>query len=502
MSRTIAPLSAPAIMPAAQSPAVKVRHAYGVRAHWIQVKEGAAEGDASCEAGHRIPLPDGEVDGIYAGWTWDGSALSVQQDRYGFFPLFESRWAGARHLSTDLVTLLERGAPTTLDYDALSVFVRVGFFVGADTPFQSIRAVLPPCLPRRRQNIARTAAVDGFVDLCRQAMRRRLPSAPFEMPLSGGRDSRHILFELCDAGRAPQACVTVRHFPPRANDDELIARELCQVLGIEHRVIDQPHDRAAVERRKNAATHLCTDEHAQFVVLADHLQAHTRETYDGIAGDVLSQSTYLRPEVHALYTRGDFAGVAAFVLDGYGTTMTERALEKVLAPDFYREVPRERALVRLQAEVARHADAANPIGSFFLHNRTRREIALAPFALMRGITAYAPYLDRDLFDLLSSLPAELLMDRSLHTDAIARAWPQHANLPYERKGLKVQDRAAQRRLAASLAAAVLRPATRPFLRRAPLLAPLAATLLDGAAGRSWHAPLVLYLDQIAAVRER
>jgi asparagine synthase (glutamine-hydrolysing) len=473
-----------------------------VRAQWIQIRDGAAEGDTSCEAGHRIPLLGGEIDGVYAGWAWDGTTVRIEQDRYGFFPLFEGRWANARHLSTDLVTLVERGAPTALDYDALSVFVRVGFFVGADTPFQSIHALLPPPLPRRRQEIARAAAVDGFIDLFRQAMRRRLPSGPFEMPLSGGRDSRHIVFELRDAGRPPQACVTVRHFPPRANDDELVARELCQVLGIQHRVIDQPRDRAAVERRKNVATHLCTDEHAQFVVLADHLQAHTRETYDGIAGDVLSQSTYLRPEVHDLYARGDFAGVAAFILDGYGTTMSERALRKVLAPDFYREVPRERALVRLQTEVARHAEAANPIGSFFLHNRTRREIALAPYALMRGITAYAPYLDRDLFDFLSSLPAELLMDRTLHTEAIARAWPQHANVPYERKGLKIQDRAAERRLAASLAAAVLRRATRPFLRRAPLLAPLAVTLLDGAAGRSWHAPLVLYLDQIAAVRER
>jgi len=468
-----------------------------VRPYWIRVKGEHAEGDLTCRVGHRITLPDGAVDGVYAGWSWNGRELTVEQDRYGFFPLFEWRSGDTRMVSTDLLTLIDQGAPRALDFDALSVFVRVGFFVGADTPFRSIRAVLPPPLPTRRLDVPRTEAVDGFIGLFRQAIARRLPSGRFVMPLSGGRDSRHIVFELCDAGHPPSACVTVRHFPPRANDDELIAREVCAARGLQHRAIDQPADRAALERRKNAATHLCTDEHAHFVVLADHLRAHTTETYDGIAGDVLSQSTYLRPEVHALFTRSDHAGVAHFVLDGYGVMMSEPALERVLAPELRREVPRERAIARLTSEVARHAGAANPIGSFFLSSRTRREIALAPYALMRDLTVYAPYLDRDLFDFLAALPAELLMDRSLHTDAIARAWPQHARLPYERKGLKVQDRWVQRRTAAVVMGAVLRGRTRSYLRRATLLPMLAATLADGAAERLWPAPLVLYLDQIA-----
>ena len=459
-------------------------------------------GDLVCEEGHRIPLPDGGLDGIYAGWRWTGRELVIEQDRYGFFPLFE--WAGAdtRVVSTSLVTLIEQGAPRALDLDALSVFARVGFFVGADTPFESIRAVLPPALVRRRLDIARTDAVDGFIDLFREAIARRLPSGPFVMPLSGGRDSRHILFELRDAGHAPAACVTVRHFPPRANDDELIAEEICRTLAIEHRVIPQPRDRASLELAKNIRTHFCSDEHAQFIVLADHLRAHTRDTYDGIAGDVLSQSTYLRPDAHALFTGTDYAAAAAFVLDGYGTTMTEAALERVLAPALYRQAPRERALARLVTEISRHGDAANPVGSFFLHNRTRREVALSPFGLMRGITAYAPYLDRDLFDFLSALPAELLMDRALHTDAIARAWPQHAHLPYERKGLTIDDRWAQRALAAALARAVVRDSSRSMLRRAALLPRLMATVADGAHHRLWHATLVLYLDQIAALRDR
>jgi hypothetical protein len=449
--------------------------------------------------GHRIALADGSVDGIYAGWQWTGGELAVHQDRYGFFPLFECRTTDAYALSTDLLTLLERGAPADFDLDALAVFVRVGFFVGTDTPFRAIRAVHPPALPRRRLDMRRPEARDAFIDLFRTAITRRLPAAPFVMPLSGGRDSRHILFALCDAQCQPQACVTVRHFPPRANDDELIARELCTTLGIEHRVLEQPRARTMVERRKNEATHICTDEHAQFVVMADHLRAHTRETYDGIAGDVLSQSTYLRPEILALVERGNLRGAAEFVLDGYGTMMAEGALARVLTPAVYRELSRERAVQRLAREMAAHVDAANPIGSFFLANRTRREIALAPFALMRDVIAFAPYLDRDVYDLLAALPASLLLDRALHTDAIAKAWPQYAHVPYERKGMKMQDRGAARALARDLARIIVGERLRRWVRPSAVLPGVGATVLDGSAERLWHTPLLVYLDQITAV---
>jgi hypothetical protein len=462
----------------------------------VRVRDGHVDGDLSCCAGHRLRLADASVDGVYAGWSWSNGQLVVEQDRHGFFPLFEWRQTGTRVLSTDLLTLLEIGAPHALDLDALSVFVRAGFFVGNDTPFAAIRAVLPPPALRRRLDISRDQAIDGFIDLFRQAIRRRLPSGPYRMPLSGGRDSRHILFELLAAAAPPSACVTVRHFPPRANDDELIARELCDALGLKHVVLPQPDDRWALEVRRHATTHLCSDEHAQFVVLADHLRAHTSETYDGIAGDVLSQSTYLRAEAHALFARRDFEGFAGFVLDGYGTTISERALGRVLAPVLARELPRERAVARLAAEAARYADAPNPVGSFFLHNRTRREVALAPYGLMRDITVYAPYLDRDLYDFLAALPAEMLMDRALHTDAIARAWPQHAALPYERKGRKMEDRRGQRRWARALAVAVARRRSRAFLRLG-VLAPLLASSADGAAHRLWPGALVSYLDQIA-----
>jgi asparagine synthetase B (glutamine-hydrolysing) len=476
----------------------------------------SATGAARGELGHRVRHADGTCDGIYAGWRWDGGALAIEQDRYGFHPLFAWTTPARVVLAASVAALLDAGAPRDLDHEALSVFLRVGFFLGDDTPFRAIRALppqaalrwsdsgpaldgAPPRMPPP-QSITRDQAIDELIVRFRAAMARRAPQSPFELPLSGGRDSRHILFELSAAGTLPRACVTVEHFPPRGNDDVAIAGEVCRRLRLPHVVIRQDADRAGAEREKNVRTHYCSDEHSQFVVLARHLRASTAATYDGIAGDVLSQSSYLNAAVQALVERRDALAIARYVLDGYGVMVTDAALARLLAPAVWREVPRERAEARLAREIARHLDAPNPVSSFFFWNRARREIALGPYALMRDVTVYAPYLDRQVFELLASLPASLEMDRRLHTDAIARAFPQHADIPYERKTARSRRPWLQRRLAASLARDVV--ANRGLLRARTLLPGVLATVADGNAERLWHTALTVYLAQLGALASR
>jgi hypothetical protein len=222
--------------------------------------------------------------------------------------------------------------------------------------------------------------------------------------------------------------------------------------------------------------------------------AETAETYDGIGGDVLSQSAFLNPDIVRLVEKGDAEAIAEYLLDGYGITVTEAALDRLLAPDLRRRLSRERAVARLGREIRRHLDAPNPIASFFFWNRTRREIALSPYALIRDVVVYAPFLDHDVFDLLSSLPARDLLDRRLHTEALARAYPEIADVPYERKSNAVVRRRAGRRLAGGLLASLLRNGR---LLRAETLAPgVVATLVDGRLERLWHAPLAIYLAQL------
>ena len=53
--------------------------------------------------------------------------------------------------------------------------------------------------------------------------------------------------------------------------------------------------------------------------------------------------------------------------------------------------------------------------------------------LGRVATVWCPFLDDALFDFLSAIPAASLLDHSLHSDVIARAYPRWADVPYAAK---------------------------------------------------------------------
>jgi hypothetical protein len=486
---------------------------------WIRLQRGtvdtiAVSGALECRVGHRVAAHGGVDDGIFAGWQWRDGRLTIEQDRYGLFPLFAWLTPASCALATDIDDLLALGAPRTLDPDALSIFLRFGFYVGDDTPFASIQAVPPgarlawePSGPRLdgsrpavvRHDITRETAVDGFVDLFRAAIARRLPQGPYTLALSGGRDSRHILLELLRQGVPPARCATLAHFPPRANTDISIARALSSRAGVTHHVIPQWTMRFAAERAKNVRTHFCADEHSQWVALADYMTGATKETYDGLAGDVLSQSTYLTAALHARFASGDPAQVVDGMLGGNGPVIAEAALHTLVASRLLGSASLERARARLTRELEGHMEAPNPIGSFYFWNRTRREIALGPYSLMRDITVYAPYLDAALFDLLAGLPAPLLMDRRLHTDAIAKAYPAFADLPYESKGALEGNRPVQRRFARDLLRSAARRA--PLLNRRGVLPGLIATAIDGHPTRLWHGAMTAYLTHLGEIAE-
>jgi asparagine synthase (glutamine-hydrolysing) len=396
-------------------------------------------GQLSCDLGHRLPSRSQSVpDGVFGSWRWDGRALRVEHDRYGFYPLFYYCRADEFAISPSLVTLLHEGASLDIDADALAVFLHLGFFIGSDTPFSHIKAVPPNVrflwdgrldVEERhelggRLAISRTDAVGAFGELFRQAVQTREAHGEVVVPLSGGRDSRHILFELCAAGHRPAFCISAGRYGPGNNDLE-VARALADELGLKHVLVPRL-PRLEAELRKNLTTSFCADEHAWLMPLGDRLNDSGMTIYDGIGGDVLSASLFQKPAWLELY-RARRLGDLANSLIG----RRAEAIKAVLEPDFRALRGRETALDRIVDELGRYADAANPSTMFFFWNRTRREIALAPFGVLSGVeTCFCPYLDHELFDFLASLPPEVTLDRTFHTETIERTHPTFAHVPY------------------------------------------------------------------------
>src|SRR5690242_11615152 len=331
-------------------------------------------GQLSCSFGHRIARSEGSDDGVFAAWSWNGDTLKVENDRYGMYPLYYAAWDGQIAVSRGIMSLLHCGTPTDLDGDALAVFLRLGFFLGEDTPFRAIRVPPPNGVLEWRaghlnvqsglrfpkpQHLGRRTAQDGLIELFATAIRRRRPQAEdFSVPLSGGRDSRHILLCLCADGSKPRSCITVRSFMQRQHDEDEAAARVAAALEVPHVVLHQTSDLFTAEQGKNVATDFCTDEHAWLLVLADYLSNRARWIYDGIGGDVLGNGLFAEPESIELYEANRIEELA------------ERLLGPEIWPDIltksaYKRLSRSAALGRLIREMSRHASAPNTITSFY-----------------------------------------------------------------------------------------------------------------------------------------
>ncbi len=477
-------------------------------------------GQSHAEFGHQIPSTSRPVaDGVFGRWHWDGTRLVVNNDRYGFYPLFWFRPPGGGIcISSSLASLVEQGASTELDIEALAVFFRLGFFVGDDTPFLAIRTVPPnavfewengnlnchgryPQVPRASE-LSRDDAIDRYTDLFAKAMAKRTPGTDaFAIPISGGRDSRHILLELHRTGYEPAVCVSALDNPPDPNEDPKIAAALCQELGFRYVVIDQQLSRFRAELRKNRETHFCAAAHGWYLALADFLNGQFECTYDGIAGDVLSQSKFLNTHLDAAFRSQNVNGVCDALLSRQSSS--ELGLQRLLKGSLATAAEGAVARRRLAEEVEKHMGGPNPVASFIFWNRTRRMIALAPYSLLSGVPrVHAPFLDHDLFDFLTTLPSSMLMDHGFHDDTIARAYPDFAHIPYlDKAALPADDTRVRLRYLTEFARTfVLKRPSRLMKNLLPRAKMLAGVLSRGHVNPS-ISPLIIYLDQVESIMD-
>ena len=145
--------------------------------------------------------------------------------------------------------------------------------------------------------------------------------------------------------------------------------------------------------------------------------------------------------------RTDCRALAESLFDRFSS---EAVVARTLTPAANRRLNRPVALDRLVEELDEHRAAPNPLRSFLLFNRTRREISLSPFALMAGFRVACPYLDRRVCDLMMSRPPELVIDHRFHDDAIRSRYPNYWHLSFAGPGQASGSTAFYRRLGIQL----------------------------------------------------
>jgi len=401
--------------------------------------------------GHRLLLDDdSRPRGLFAEWSWDGTTLNARVDPLGFFTLFVYAKGSEIVLSPSILQLLAQDADPTPDHVALAVFHRIGFFVETDTPFRHIRT-LPPGgrltwrdgvlqvqggapAPQTRDDLTRAQAVEAFIELPRAAIRRFLQAweGPVTLPLSGGRDSRHILLEMVHQGRKPDTCVTFHHGGQVLNSEVQAARAIAGRAGVHHTILGRPQMRLRNSLRAMFLTQLCSDEHAQMMPMHDFLRGSPSAVFDGIGGDILTNPDDAAAGFQARARRDDYEGIAIGMAEGHGSVLGRTGQRHhggpggVFSPGLETE-----AIGRIAAAIRMFRDAPDPYQAFWFWNRTRREISFTSTGVLGGAAmVYGPYLDPEFVDLGLALPWSVTCDQKLHDDAIALAFPEYSDIPY------------------------------------------------------------------------
>lgn len=464
-----------------------------------------------CELGHKLPgCKPSIADGVYAGWSWDGQRLSAYTDRYGLFPLFYYVDSHQITLSPSLITLVLELKLGDLDAEALAVFFHLGFFVDEDTPFLGVK-VLPASgrlswagtllleggqTVGGRLQCSRDDAIDEFNRLFAKAIERRLGFGEFVVPISGGQDSRQILLELDRQGMHPHHCVTASAIPPKLTD-VAPAQELCRAVGVSHLVTPRaaPFD---AEQQKNLLTHFCTDEHAWFMGVANHLAETPHPIFDGIGGGIAKLQ---KPKTLQLYREGRWQELAQYL-----APRSTDLLAPVLPEGYLSPHAQELAHQRIIRTLRRYENATNPMTMFFFWNRTRREIALQSFGILRGVTqCLCPYLDHEVFDFAISLPPDI--QNNFHHDAIQRAYPKYADIPYS--GVLKRDKRLFGFSGFGFAMQVMRYAVRNNVQWVSRILPICSSSLKCTMSRRYRSahfwlspPRWLYVAQLEKLRAR
>ena len=388
--------------------------------------------------------------GIFGEWKWDPRSheLHARIDPFGLFSLFYYCADDVCMLSPSPVKLIAEGANPGLDQRALAVFYMIGWFIENDTPFRHIK-VLPPNgqLTWRpgnlaingaekvwpEKNISRPKAIEEYIDHFRSAVKVCCEAADGKIvqPLSGGRDSRHILLEMIRIGRTPDHCVTMDKSNSGLDPDAECAKQIARAVDVQQVILERPSSPFRDQFRVLLLTHLCSDESAHFLPLARYLEGQDCAALDGLGGDVLSRNRgFTNQELHDLLRAGNWQAAIDNVVAGMdritGTTVHERIGPQ---PGITRCLAEARDF--LAASLNKYEGAADPYTQFLFWTRTRREIALIPASILGNVKfVYCPYLDPGLVEFAASLPFDATKDGKFHDAVIEREFPEYSNVPF------------------------------------------------------------------------
>ena len=386
----------------------------------------------------------------YAMWSVNQKSFEACVDLHGLAQLYYFYDSDFFYASLSLEDIVKILPNPQLDYSALSVFYRMGSFVENDTPIEGVKLLGPNgrivienqsvevresyAWAVEPSNLSCEQAVSNYARLFSKAISgvADLPISDISLPLSGGRDSRHILLELIYQERPIKHLVTSFFEPDnKFAGDVTLASELARRAGLDLEVVHCKSDWVEREKEKNSKTSFSSMLHSWYVDMAKAIPSQS-VLVDGLCGDVLSSPHGARynQRMDEAFLANNWAWLISYYL--------ERDVDGV---NLFRHEIREKmshsvAAERLLPVLKKYASFCKPALAMEFYCRSRRNTALPAQYVSKSSNVYFPFLSLELFEFLSSLSLSTFPEDDIHTPTIRATYPEYADIPYEGGGSK------------------------------------------------------------------
>ncbi len=415
----------------------------------------SAEGCSTHLVGHDPVLVESgaHTHSLQAGWSWVNGRLTVFADRLGIIPIFYR--VGDREIvvSESILGLASHSPDLTIDLFEVYAFLKLGVYLGSATPFLGVQRMraeetivweegrLTRSLPQKNLTPylgTRDRAIAEAQQLFVEAIRKRIHNHLRQfVPISGGRDSRHILLELIRQRAQGLQAVTVRYMNDYP-EDVRVGSLVANATSVPHSVLSNDHRHYF----KRLAEQISINNFES--ILHDWMPALTAKFFgrnhlffDGLGGDALLNSAYkgvLPAGMFESMQSGDFERMADTFAGDFNPPKHLRRL-----PDAQSFSGKLKS--RLIDEFSRHKGAPDIMCRFMLEHRTRRATGIGPIAVFGRVAQVSlPYLDEGLVNFAYRLPASDYWKPGFHDEVITRHYPEFKHIPFESIELRAQSK--------------------------------------------------------------
>lgn len=396
-----------------------------------------------------------DLNGIFllAIYDFNNHELIICNDRYGFKPLYLCERDNYLLFSSEIKAILQdRSIKREVNLEAMAEFFSFGYILGNNTLLEGIK-LLPPASIFTYSNakseikqywswnqIKKTDIIDEeqIVDklgrLWLQAIERRMQgNGKIGAFLSGGLDSRAIVSAI-DTKHYP---VHVLTFGKKNCDDYVIAKKVCDKLGIEHHFTEITAEGwcSGIEKTVWITEGFLNVIHQHTWDAIDRLKEYVDINLNGFAGDLVVGGSYLSEDFEHIININDYLNAVFLKMNNghisptCGKNIYNSHISEIFCTSSWNSIERE-----IEREIKTSEDS----DYFFLNNRVRRFTLMGTVSSQTKLENRKPFFDNDFIEFVYSLPNEMRSNSNIYKKMLIKFFPAtFKSIPWQKTGMPI-----------------------------------------------------------------